>query len=291
MTAYNDALETGSTTLCRCFRLTRADGTLMGFTDHDDDVIFDGLTHLAGAALTATEASSKLGLAPDEMEASGALSDDAITEADVAAGVYDGAAVEVWDVNWSNTAVRKLLGRYTIGEVERGGLGFRAELRSRAASLDRAEGRVHTTLCDVRRLGDHRCRLDLTNWRGVGTVVRSNRLEVVVSGLDGFATGYFDRGIIDWTGGSNQGGSVDVRVSARSGVETTLSLWRNPAHEIEVGDTLTVTAGCDRTAKTCRERFDNYLEFRGFDKMPGPAFLSERGTEGDPDQTGGSRFA
>lgn len=291
MTAYNDSLETGSTTLCRCFRLTRADGVLMGFTDHDADVAFDGLTHLAGAALTATEASSKLGLAPDEMEASGALSDDAITEADVVAGVYDGAAVEVWDVDWSQVAVRKLLGRYTIGEVERGGLGFRAELRSLAASIDRPEGRVHTTLCDARRLGDARCRLDLTDFQGFGTVLRANGLEVVVSNLDGFPTGFFDRGILQWTSGANQGGAVDVRVSARSGVETTLSLWRNPAREIEVGDAITVTAGCDRTAATCHARFGNLINFRGFPHMPGDAYLRERGTEGDPDQDGGSRFA
>lgn len=290
MTAYTDALETGSTTLCRCFRLTRADGALMGFTDHDDDVAFDGLTHLASAALTASEASSKLGLSPDEMEVSGALSDEAITEIDVLAGAYDGAAVEVWDVDWATPAVRKLLGRYTIGEITRGGLGFRVELRSLAATINRAEGRVHTTLCDARRLGDGRCRLDLTNWRGLGTVLRAQGLEVVLSGLDGFETGYFDRGIIQWTGGDNLGSDGDVRVSALSGNETTLSLWRNPARVIAVGDTLTVTAGCDRTGATCRSRFDNLINFRGFLHMPGDAFLRERGSEGDPNQTGGSRF-
>lgn len=291
MSAYSDALETGSTTLCRCFRLTRADGVTMGFTDHDTDVAFGGLTYRAEAAMSATEAASTLGLSPDEMEAHGALSDDSITEADLAAGLYDGAAVEVWDVDWRDTQVRQLLGRYTVGEVERGSLAFRAELRSMAATLDRPEGRLHTTLCDARRLGDHRCKLDLAAWQAPATVLRVTGLEVVVSGLDGFTGSFFSRGIVEWTGGANAGTSGDIRVSAKSGAEVTLSLWRLPARPISPGDTLTATAGCDRTAAMCRDRFANLINFRGFPHMPGEAFLRDYGREGDPDQTGGSRFA
>jgi uncharacterized phage protein (TIGR02218 family) len=291
MTAYTDALETGSTTLCRCFRLTRSDGVVMGFTDHDGDLAFDGVTFRAEAAMSATEAASTLGLSPDEMEAHGALSADAITEEDLAAGLYDGAAVEVWDVNWRDTAVRQLLGRYTIGEVERGGLAFRAELRSLAATLDRPEGRLHTTLCDARRLGDQRCGLDLAAWQATATVLRVTGLEVVVSGLGGFADRFFSRGIVEWTGGANAGTAGDIRVSARSGSEVTLSLWRQPARTIAPGDTLMATAGCDRTAAMCRDRFANLGNFRGFPHMPGEAFLHDYGREGDPDQTGGSRFA
>jgi uncharacterized phage protein (TIGR02218 family) len=291
MSDYTDALETGSTTLCRCFRIARADGVVMGFADHDADVSFDAVTYRAGAALSASEAASTLGLAPDEMDATGALSSDAITEADLVAGVYDGAAVEVWDVNWRDTATRALLGRYTVGEVERGGVAFRAELRSLAASLDQPEGRLHTTLCDARRLGDGRCQLDLAAWQAPATVLRAAGLEVVVSGLEGFAPGFFDRGIAEWTGGGNAGAAGDIRVSARSGTEVTLSLWRLPARAILAGDTLLATAGCDRTAVMCRDRFANLVNFRGFPHMPGEAFLRDYGQEGDPDQTGGSRFA
>ncbi|MBT8169871.1 DUF2163 domain-containing protein [Falsiruegeria litorea] len=290
MTAYTDTLEIGSTTLCRCFRLTRGNGQVMGFTDHDEDVSFAGVTYRAGAALGASEAASTLGLAPDEMDASGALSHDAITEADLAAGEYDGAKVEVWDVNWANTLARGLLGRYTIGEIERGGLSFRAELRSISASLDRAEGRVHTTLCDARRLGDTKCKLNLSSWQATGTVIKATVTEIVVSGLDGFDNGFFNRGILEWTTGANLGTSGDIRVSVKRGAEVILSLWHQPARAVSVGDTITVTAGCDRTSATCRDRFSNLINFRGFPHMPGDAFLNERGKEGDPDQTGGSRF-
>ncbi|MEL7167363.1 MAG: DUF2163 domain-containing protein [Pseudomonadota bacterium] len=292
MTAYTEALQSGTTTLCRCFRIIRADGVEMGFTDHDSDLAFDGLTYRAAAALTATEAASNLGLSPDEMEAHGALSHDAITEDDLSARVYDRAWVEVWDVNWRDVTVRQILGRYTIGEVERGPLAFRAELRSLSATLDQQEGRVHSTLCDARRLGDHRCRLDLASWQASATVIRITGLEITVSGLEGFNSGFFSRGIVEWATGANVGGDgEDVRISTRSGTETTLSLWRAPTRKVQVGDTLTVTAGCDRTGATCRDRFANLINFRGFMHMPGDTFLNETARQGDPDQTGGSRFA
>lgn len=291
MTAYEDALQSGSTRLCRCFRLTRLDGHVLGFTDHDEDVTLDGLRCLAGAALSATEAASTLGTSPDEMEAHGAFSDDAITEADLSAGVYDGAKVEVFDVDWSAPDTRHLLGRYTVGEVERGALGFRAELRSMSATLDRPTGRVHTSLCDVRRLGDSRCGVNLRPWQSAATVSAVNGTEVQVTGLDGFPSGFFDRGTIRWDTGSNAGAEADVRVNLNSGGAVTLSLWREPVGVPQPGDVLTVFAGCDRTAATCRNRFGNLANFRGFPHMPGEAFLRERGRDGDPDQDGGSRFA
>lgn len=290
MSAYTDALETGSTTLCRCFRVTRADGTVMGFTDHDTDVAFDGSTYSAEAALSASEAASTLGFAPDEMDAQGALSHDAITEADLVAGKFDGAAVEVWDVDWRDTSIRELLGRYTVGEVDRSGVAFRAELRSLAATLDRPEGRVHTTLCDARRLGDARCGLDLTAWQAVATVTAVDGLEVTVSGLETYEPRFFDKGIVEWATGLNTGASSDIRATLYSAGALVLSLWRAPSAAISVGDTLTAVAGCNRTAATCRDRFSNLLNFRGFPHIPGEAFLRDYGSTGDPDQTGGSRF-
>lgn len=290
MTDYTDTLQSGSTRLCRCFRLERLDGFVMGFTDHDDDVTFGGLTYAAGAALTASEASSSLGLAPDELDAGGALSADAITEIDLAAGLYDGAEVKVYDVDWSSPSTRGLLGRYTIGQVERGALAFNAELRSLAASLDRAEGRIHTTLCDVRRVGDDRCGVSLSGLQGTGTITSTDGLEVVASGLSGFAKSTFNRGILKWQTGTNAGLELDIRSTSKSNGLTTISLWTKPDRVPALGDTFTVTAGCDRTAATCKSKFSNLTNFRGFPHMPGDAFITEFGVEGDPDQDGGSRF-
>src|SRR6184192_2206509 len=92
-------LDSGVTTLCRCWVVTRRDGVVRGFTDHDEDVVVAGVTCHAGAGLAASEAVEQLGLAVAGSEISGALADDALSEADLAAGRYDAAAVEVYVVD------------------------------------------------------------------------------------------------------------------------------------------------------------------------------------------------
>lgn len=288
--AYSTHLGSGATTLARCFRLARADGVVLGFTDHDAALSFGGVTYLPDTALSASAASRSLGLAPDEMEGSGALSSEAITAADLAAGRYDGATVEAWDVNWRDVSVRRLLGRYTIGQVERGRLAFRAELRSLAAGLDRKQGRVHSTLCDVIRLGDARCGLSLAPWQAAGTVATASGLTLTVATGSGLDARLMGRGILAWTTGANAGTESDVRAAAPSAAGWLVSLWQAPAGVIAPGDGVSLTAGCDRAYATCRDRFGNGVNFRGFPHMPGADIAGEYAVSGDPGLTGGSRF-
>lgn len=290
MTTYDDALASGSTTFCRCFLLTRLDGVEMGFTDHDRDVSFGGTTYLAAAALTASDAASALGMAADEMEASGALSAVAITESDLAKGFYDGASVEVFDVDWTDTVPPRLLGRYTIGQVERGAVAFRAELRSLAAGLTRKSGRIHTALCDA-RFGDGRCKLNAADpsFSAPGTVDTLEPLDFIVSGLGAFNSDDFSRGRINWTSGDKAGSTSDIRISQITNNRLRVSLWRTPPAGIAPGDTATLVVGCDKTAATCVSRFGNFDNYRGFPDMPGEDFAGEYAKPGDPSQNGGSR--
>ena len=83
-------LAGGATTLCHCWALTRRDGLRLGFTDHDRDLTFGGLTHAAGTGLEAAEASAELGFAIAGGEVAGALSAMGLTEADIAGGLRSG---------------------------------------------------------------------------------------------------------------------------------------------------------------------------------------------------------
>ncbi|WP_147027552.1 baseplate hub domain-containing protein, partial [Methylobacterium oxalidis] len=56
-------LASGATTLCQCWSLARRDGLVLGFTDHDRDLAFGGLTYAARSGLAAAEASRELGFA------------------------------------------------------------------------------------------------------------------------------------------------------------------------------------------------------------------------------------
>ena len=169
--ALQAKLDSGVTTLCRCWIVTRRDGVVQGFTDHDEDVVLGGVTCRAGTGLSGSEATEQLGLAVDGSEISGALADEELTDADLAAGRYDAAAIEVYLVDWSEPALGVLLAKGVLGEVRREGAAFTAELRSLAHRLAEDSGRLYTATCSA-DLGDARCTVDLTDaaFRGSGTV-------------------------------------------------------------------------------------------------------------------------
>jgi len=134
--ALQTRLDGGCTTLATAWILRRTDGVVRGFTDHDGDLVVAGVPCRAASGFDATAAAEKLGFATGTAELAGALVDDAITAADLRAGRYDGARVEVHLVDWTEPALHVLLRVMTLGAVTREGGAFRAELRSRAAGLD-----------------------------------------------------------------------------------------------------------------------------------------------------------
>ena len=55
-------LDGEATTLCHAWRVTRRDGVVMGFTDHDRDLAFGGLAYLAASGFAASETEDGNGL-------------------------------------------------------------------------------------------------------------------------------------------------------------------------------------------------------------------------------------
>jgi uncharacterized phage protein (TIGR02218 family) len=284
-------LAGGATTLCRCWSLTRRDGLVLGFTDHDRDLAFGGLTYAARSGLEAAEASAELGFAVSGGDVAGALSAAGIAEADVAAGLYDAASVETWLVDWSDPETRLLLDIGTIGEVRRAGGAFVAELRGLMDRLDEERGRTYRATCAA-DLGDARCRVDLadprhrTAGRVLVTPARAGTLEVALESIH--APGWFSGGRLTWTGGANAGLAADVRAQAANGA--TIELWQAPPRPVASGDAFALTAGCDKRFATCRAKFGNGVNFQGFPHMPGNDFVL-RGVPGSgPGLDGGSLF-
>lgn len=288
--ALQAKLDSGVTTLCRCWVLTRRDGVVQGFTDHDEDIVLDGVTCRAGTGLSASEATAQLGLAVTASEIAGALNDEALSEAALAAGHYDAAAVDVHLVDWSEPALHVLLTRGTLGEVRREGASFAAELRGLADRLSQESGRLYTATCSA-DLGDARCRvhLDEPQFRGAGEVVSLGGTSTfVAAGLSEFADDWFTAGKLTWTGGANEGLSVEVKRHRVEVDAVIVELWQAMPEAISPGDAFTVTAGCDKRFATCRDRFDNALNFRGFPHIPGNDFVVRYPVSGEPGHDGGS---
>jgi uncharacterized phage protein (TIGR02218 family) len=280
---YAAHIESGATTLATCWKLTRKDGAVLGFCDHDLPIRFGGADFLPMHGLEGGGETVKLGAQVDTGEVLGVLSAEAIAEEDILMGRYDGASVETWRVNWRNPGQRELKRRDTIGEIVREDGVFRAELRSAAQALNVRSGRVYHSLCDA-RLGDARCRvnLEMPAFRGEALVeaVRDD-FHIVVSGLAGFEAGWFGFGEARWTGGRRMGVADAVLTHEREGAADILSFAGRVGAWVVEGDPVTVYAGCDRRFATCGQKFSNALNFRGFPHIPGSDYVLRHPRRGD----------
>ena len=265
------ALSSGASTLARCWRVNRRDNVVMGFTDHDRDVVFENVTFEPETGLTPSAIEAGTGLSADTHDVSGALTSDRITERDIALGLYDGAEVILYLVDWSNTDARVILSRGMIGQIRRGDVAFEAEVTGLADRLNQPIGRafVHSCAC---RLGDMKCGIDLAAppHRGTGAVgILTDAQQFSVTGVSAFEDGWFTGGVLTWTTGENAGHESHVKAHLSAGTETVIELWLAPPLGILPGDTFSVNAGCDKTRSTCADKFANLMNFRGFPHMPG----------------------
>lgn len=264
-----------ATTLATCWKLTRRDGLVLGFTDHDRTLAFDGQDYLPAHGLDASEAVANAGFAVGGLDVAGALTSALLTDSDLDAGRYDGARVEMWLVNWSDAGERMLLRVAEIGEVVRSDGAFRAELRGLAHRLNVPRGRLFRHLCDA-DLGDARCGVDLSLAAHradatIAAVVDAHRLRL--AGLDAFPVGAFDGGRIEVTAGPAAGATADIKRHDRRDGLVELDLWLPLAPQAAPGVALRLTVGCDKRFATCAERFGNAVAFRGFPHMPSADFL------------------
>ena len=70
----------------------------------------------------------------------------------------------------------------------------------------------------------------------------------------------------------------------------TLELWQKMALPIAAADAFTVTAGCDKHFDTCRAKFGNSVNYRGFPHIPGNDFAVSYPNSDDRRKEGRSLF-
>lgn len=282
-------LADGVTTLCRCWTLTRTDGLVLGFTDHDQDITLDGVIHRARSGLEASEASAELGFAVAGMDVAGVLHAAGLSEADIRRGLYDGATVRISLASWSNPADRHVLDLMVIGEIRRGDSAFVAELRGAAHRFDEERGRLYTRRCSA-DLGDSRCGKAVS--AALSTVAATDGAGMVtLPGLAAFASGWFSGGRLSFASGANSGHQVEIRQHDLIDGLAVLQLWLDVPMPIVVGDAVSVKPGCDKSFATCRSKFGNSVNFQGFPHIPGTELLLQvAGQTGAPVADGGSLF-
>lgn len=259
------------TTLATCLKLTRRDGAIFGFTDHDATITFDTVTYQPTSGFTPSAVASAAALSVDNVEVEGVLSSDVIREQDIRAGLYDFAEMDMFLVNYADLSQGALLLKTGwMGEVTLKGGQFTAEVRGLSQKLSQTMGELFSASCRA-QLGDARCGVNLALHTVTGSItsVVSSAFDVIDSTRTE-AGGAFTFGVITFTSGANAGLSMEVKEYAfTTGVGGRLTLAMPMPYAMAAGDSYSLTKGCDKTLETCFARFANVVNFRGEPFVPG----------------------
>ena len=198
----------------------------------------------------------------------------AITEEDLRKGLYRGAKVTEYAVDWQHPwAGPVVTNTYFIESTQWDGEQWSANISSLAANFKRMFGRVYARTCSY-NIGDSLCTFDIESDRVTGTVdTVSNPLfsftpTVILSTTDG----WFAFGKLLWLTGVNAGVEVEVHTYEST---PSISLRLSMPNPIQVGDTFSMLPGCDKTITQCGSKFDNVINFGGFPHIPGNDKLVE----------------
>ena len=265
-------------TLAQCVKVTRRDGEVFGFTTCNADLVVDGVTYAASSSVSSSAQKSAVGTGVDNMEALGIISSESVTEEDLLAGRFDGAAIEVFLVNWADLTMGTIsLFSGWIGNVEVTDGQFTAEIRSKSQKLSQKIGQLTSPLCRVARFGDARCGLVAESYQFSRTVTAVTDNRHMTFGADEHETGYFDCGLVTFTSGANDGISKEIKLHLLDDGEAVIELQEEFPFDVEFGDLAILEVGCDRRHETCRDKFANVINFRGEPHVPGTSAVMGRG--------------
>ena len=265
------------TTLAVCWHVTRRDGVLILGTEHDEDITITTSGDRAGvylsrAGITGSNVRSTAGLDVDNLEVEGALRSDSLSidlsAADIEAGLFDVAEVQVFLVNWQAPDDGQIILRTgTLGNITRTAEHtYKTELRGLFQKLSQIPIKTYGVSCNA-ELGDARCTVDLAalTLSGTVTTVESRRrFDATLSLSSADMAGDFTGGLVTFTSGENLGYKREVKNDAVGDVLGALEFLEPFPLTIVTGDTFSLSPGCDKARDTCRDRFDNIVNFRGF---------------------------
>jgi len=252
------------TTLAHLWKLIRQDGEIFGFTDHDESIIYAGLTYEAATGFMPSTIATANGLAVDDLELEGVLSSSAINQEDLLAGLWDGAEVWLYRVNYKNLADGAIvMRRGWTGEVRGGQTSFVAELRGMAQKLAQQIGENYSPLCRA-TFCDARCKLDLDDFKVSGTLTAVTDRRIFTDASRTEANDYFNFGLVTFLTGANAGLSREVKTYFSDTIECELPF----PFDVSVGDTYELWRGCDKRLATCRDTYNNVINFRGEPYVP-----------------------
>jgi uncharacterized phage protein (TIGR02218 family) len=246
---------------------------ITGYTDWDQQFTLDKISYEPAIGYSPSTIKSSSDLAVDNIELQGIIDSEGITDADLIAGVYDYSILTFFmfdNMNPTNGDIVTIK-RGRTGEVSMERDLFRAEFRGLATNLTQDTIQQYTPSCIV-ELGSPKCGFDISTLEITGTVSDlTNRRKFEDTTLTD-ADGFFDSGKIRWLTGNNAGVEIEVREYLLTDpINPNIVLLDRMTADIQIGDTYSMTPGCNKSIAECRDVYENVINFRGFPHLPGLA--------------------
>jgi uncharacterized phage protein (TIGR02218 family) len=263
--------RSGTPTIACCVTLTRADAQVFRWIGHDRDITIGGQVYTAQPGVQISALVSSEGFAVDNAELT-ILEDADITRADILAGIWDGAEMEIAEVDWAAAVpVKNVLKVGRLGNVTPRRGHSVVEFRDLRQAIQSRHETVLQPTCRY-TLGDARCTKVVSGapFTVTGTVDSSASQYSVTDAARAEAADYFGDGVFTFTSGLNAGLSQKVKTFS-AGV---FVFWQQFIHPIGT-DTYSVVAGCRlRFAEDCIAKFDNAVDFGGEPNKANPDILT-----------------
>lgn len=264
--------ENDTTNIVKCWKITFKNNTNLAFTTNDENILYENVLYNSLSANDVDNIKSNIDIKEDNFEIINIISSNLINKDDILNGKYDSAKVEIFLLdtqNLDNGKVVLLSGK--ISNIELKDDIFTAKVVGLKDEINKTIGEKYSPLCRC-NFCDSKCKLNKNNFTFSGTItniIDETSFITTNTTILSKSSGYFDYGIIEFTSGNNIGQKMEVKQYNNGQFILQLNLPKN----LSIDDTFNVIVGCNKEFSTCRDKFNNAINFHGEPHLPGMNIL------------------
>jgi len=261
----------------KLYYIQMTNGDYLLLTDHDQRILYNGSWYFPGFGVSGSNVEQSGTFDASNQEILGVFDTDAfvtsyngasITLEDVSAGFFRGAKVVEAIIDWYYPWLVYEYNTYYVGDVKYDDQRWNVELLGLESRLDVVRGKTISNRCGyVYGKGD--C-APTGVFSATFTVaeISEQRIYFRVSTLNPQYTGYYDNGVIQWTGGDNLNFYSLISLYVYDASQSWITLLEPTVYDISVGDAATMTRACQKTFEDC-VLHGMYARFDGVPDPPG----------------------
>ena len=259
------------------FTITLTNGIILYYTSADKNITYNSNTYIS-TNMEKGDISETIGLSVDNLPIDMYPKDtDFIGDIQFAEacrnGTFDGVYLQLdyayYTEGWDNEPLvleERFVGKLDICDND--GIGknhVKFEVKAPTEDLTiKLPQNVCQTSCPYTLYGAG-CNVDKSICSENSSVSANTTQKIINCGLIK-PNGYYQNGVILFTSGKN----INIKRGIKYHTNGVLTLNLPLLYAPSVGDTFTVSAGCDKTMATCKNKFNNLANFGGTPFIPNP---------------------